>query len=227
MKKISTILKWIPPAFFALLILAGGASAIFFLLATILTLPIPKLQQFKKEKLKIGTGLTVLLSVILLVVGIMVSPTPPQDNDDEPSRSSISETDSSSTESSVTSSTEEKETATTTTSTEEEKTTTTTTPAITTTVETTTTTVTTPEPTIPEDSSFSITYLDVGQADAALVECDGHYMLIDGGNKGDSSIMYTVLKNAGITHLDIVVGTHAHEDHIGVFPAHLITQQQT
>lgn len=89
MKKISKILKWIPPAFFALLILAGGASAIFFLLATILTLPIPKLQQFKKEKLKIGTGLTVLLSVILLVVGIMVSPTPPQDNDDEPSRSSI------------------------------------------------------------------------------------------------------------------------------------------
>jgi len=218
MKKIGQILKWIPPAFFALLILAGGASAIFFLLATILTLPIPKLQQFKKEKLKIGTGLTVLLSVILLVVGIMVSPTPPQDNDDEPSRSSISETDSSSTESSVTSSTEEKETATTTTSTEEEKTTTTTTPAITTTVETTTTTVTTPEPTIPEDSSFSVTYLDVGQADAALVECDGHYMLIDGGNKGDSSIMYTVLKNAGITHLDIVVGTHAHEDHIGGLP---------
>ena len=49
MKKISTILKWIPPAFFALLILAGGTSAIFFLLATILTLPIPKLQQFKKN----------------------------------------------------------------------------------------------------------------------------------------------------------------------------------
>ncbi len=218
MKKISTILKWIPPAFFALLILAGGTSAIFFLLATILTLPIPKLQQFKKEKLKIGTGVTVLLSVILLVVGIMVSPTNPKDNDDEPSRSSISETDSSSTESSVTSSTEEKETTTTTTSTEEEKTTTTTTPAITTTVETTTTTVTTPEPTIPEDSSFSVTYLDVGQADAALVECDGHYMLIDGGNKGDSSLMYTVLKNAGITHLDIVVGTHAHEDHIGGLP---------
>lgn len=156
--------------------------------------------------------------MILLIVGIMVSPTPQKDNDDEPSRSSISETDSNSTESSVTSSTEEKEAATTTTSTEEEKTTTTTTPAITTTVETTTTTVTTPEPTIPEDSSFSVTYLDVGQADAALVECDGHYMLIDGGNKGDSSIMYTVLKNAGIIHLDIVVGTHAHEDHIGGLP---------
>ena len=64
-------------------------------------------------------------------------------------------------------------------------------------------------------SSFSIHFIDVGQADAALVECDGHYMLIDGGNKEDSSVIYTVLKNSGVNQLDIVVGTHAHEDHIG------------
>ncbi len=31
--------------------------------------------------------------------------------------------------------------------------------------------------------------------------------------------MYTFLKNSGITHLDIVVGTHAHEDHIGGQPS--------
>lgn len=43
---------------------------------------------------------------------------------------------------------------------------------------------------IPAGSSFSIHYIDVGQADAALVECDGHYMLIDGGNKGDSNVTY-------------------------------------
>lgn len=71
---------------------------------------------------------------------------------------------------------------------------------------------------LPEDSSFSIHFIDVGQADAALVECDGHYMLIDGGNKADSDIIYTVLKKANVTHLDIVVGTHAHEDHIGGIP---------
>ena len=41
-------------------------------------------------------------------------------------------------------------------------------------------------PTIPDNSTFNIHFIDVGQADAALVECDGHYMLIDGGNKGDS-----------------------------------------
>lgn len=43
-------------------------------------------------------------------------------------------------------------------------------------------------------------------------------MLIDGGNKGDSSLIYTVLKNSGVSYLDIVVGTHAHEDHIGGLP---------
>ena len=68
---------------------------------------------------------------------------------------------------------------------------------------------------IPDDSSFFIRFIDVGQADSALVSCDGHYMLIDGGNVADSSKIYTILKNSGIDNLDIVVGTHAHEDHIG------------
>ena len=69
---------------------------------------------------------------------------------------------------------------------------------------------------MPENgSSFSVRFIDVGQADAALVECDGHYMLIDGGNRGDSDVIYTVLKKAGADKLDMVVATHAHEDHIG------------
>lgn len=67
-------------------------------------------------------------------------------------------------------------------------------------------------------SSFSVHFIDVGQADAALVECDGHYMLVDGGNRGDSDVIYTVLKKAGADKLDIVVASHAHEDHIGGLP---------
>lgn len=47
----------------------------------------------------------------------------------------------------------------------------------------------------------------------ALVECDGHYMLIDGGNKADSNVIYSVLRNANVPKLDIVVGTHAHVLH--------------
>ena len=66
-----------------------------------------------------------------------------------------------------------------------------------------------------EDSYLEITYLDVGQADSALVECDGHFMLIDGGNVEDSNLIYSVLQREGASHLDVVVGTHAHEDHIG------------
>ncbi len=65
------------------------------------------------------------------------------------------------------------------------------------------------------ESSFRVHFIDVGQADAALVECDGETMLIDGGNAEDSNLMYTYLKKQGVDHLDYVIGTHAHEDHIG------------
>ena len=68
---------------------------------------------------------------------------------------------------------------------------------------------------LPENSTFSVKFIDVGQADAALIECDGHYMLIDGGNKDDSRLMYSLLERQNISHLDIVVGSHAHEDHVG------------
>lgn len=65
------------------------------------------------------------------------------------------------------------------------------------------------------NSTFEVHYIDVGQADAALVLCDGKAMLIDGGNADDSSLVYSYLKKLNIFHLDYVIGTHAHEDHIG------------
>lgn len=70
-------------------------------------------------------------------------------------------------------------------------------------------------PSIPEGSSFKVRFIDVGQADSALVMCDGKAMLIDGGNVGDSDVVAAVLKKQNISHLDYVVCTHAHEDHVG------------
>lgn len=71
------------------------------------------------------------------------------------------------------------------------------------------TTLTSPE------TGFEVHYIDVGEADSALIVCDGHAMLVDGGNVGDSSLIYTYLKNRGIDYLDYVICTHAHEDHVG------------
>lgn len=73
-------------------------------------------------------------------------------------------------------------------------------------------------PTLPQGSELQVRFLDVGQADAALVSCDGHHMLIDGGNRGDSNLIYAVLQREEISYLDMVVATHAHEDHIGGLP---------
>lgn len=66
-----------------------------------------------------------------------------------------------------------------------------------------------------ETAPFEIHFIDVGQADCALVICDDEYMLIDGGNKDDSSTVYTYLKKYNVTELDYIVATHAHEDHVG------------
>ena len=71
-----------------------------------------------------------------------------------------------------------------------------------------------PEP-LAEGSGFEVHFIDVGQADSALVICDGHYMLIDGGNAEDSDLVYAYLEQHGAKHLDCMVASHAHEDHIG------------
>ena len=69
-----------------------------------------------------------------------------------------------------------------------------------------------------KSSTFSIQFIDVGQGDSALVECDGRYMLIDGGDEAAGDTVYNVLEEKGIQHLDILVISHMHADHIGGLP---------
>lgn len=74
---------------------------------------------------------------------------------------------------------------------------------------------------VPDGSSFQVHFIDVGQADSALIICDGKAMLIDGGNRGDSDLIYSYLKQNGISHLEYLIGTHGHEDHVGGLAAGL------
>lgn len=67
----------------------------------------------------------------------------------------------------------------------------------------------------PENSTFEVHFIDVGQGDCSLVLCDGKAMLIDGGEASESSKVYAYLKKLGVDHLNYIVATHAHSDHIG------------
>ena len=80
-----------------------------------------------------------------------------------------------------------------------------------------------PEPTLAPSSTgnnvLTVHYIDVGQADCILLETDGQFMLIDGGNRDDSQLVVSYLEQQGVQELEAVVCTHAHEDHVGGLPS--------
>ena len=64
-------------------------------------------------------------------------------------------------------------------------------------------------------NNLEISYLDVGQADCILIRKNNRNILIDAGNNEDGDKLVNYFKENGIKKFDYVIGTHAHEDHIG------------
>lgn len=85
----------------------------------------------------------------------------------------------------------------------------------------------TPEGTQPPETSSSTTetqtgeeylyvsFIDVGQADCTLLKLGDCDILIDGGNVADGKAVVDYLNRQGVDDLELVISTHAHEDHSG------------
>lgn len=58
-------------------------------------------------------------------------------------------------------------------------------------------------------------FIDVGQADAIYIKDGNSNMMIDAGNNADGQLLVKYLQSLGVQEFKYVVGTHAHEDHIG------------
>ncbi|MCR6546863.1 MBL fold metallo-hydrolase [Dehalobacterium formicoaceticum] len=76
------------------------------------------------------------------------------------------------------------------------------------------------ESVLPESSGLlKVTFIDVDQGDSVLVQFpNGKSMLIDGGSGDMYGRVAAVLSDQKITKLDVVLGTHTDNDHIGSLP---------
>ncbi len=66
-----------------------------------------------------------------------------------------------------------------------------------------------------EDKRLDVHYLDVGQADAVYIGYGDFDMVIDGGNNEDGPFVVDYIKRQGVDTIELLVASHAHEDHIG------------
>ncbi len=67
-----------------------------------------------------------------------------------------------------------------------------------------------------DEGKLAVHFLDVGQGDAVFIAFpDGKTMLVDAGEEGCGSGIVNYIKRAGYEHIDCLVATHPHSDHIG------------
>jgi competence protein ComEC len=65
------------------------------------------------------------------------------------------------------------------------------------------------------EGKLIVHFIDVGDADSILIQQGKRNMLIDAGNDKDSEIIVEYLIKQGVKDIDILIGTHIDEDHIG------------
>lgn len=61
---------------------------------------------------------------------------------------------------------------------------------------------------------LEINYIDVGQGNAVLIKSNDKTLLIDGGNRSNSSYYYNFIKNKNVKKIDYMIASHYDEDHI-------------
>ncbi len=65
------------------------------------------------------------------------------------------------------------------------------------------------------DRELTVHFIDVGQADAILIDYGTYEVLIDGGNNKDGETIVSYLKNYVDGNLELMIATHPDADHIG------------
>lgn len=66
-----------------------------------------------------------------------------------------------------------------------------------------------------QEEQLKVHFIDVGDADSILIQQGNKNMLIDAGNDKDSDLIKEYLIKQGVCNIDILIGTHGDEDHIG------------
>ena len=69
--------------------------------------------------------------------------------------------------------------------------------------------------TIKDSSTVTVHFIDVGQGDSILIDALNKDVLIDGGPTSAGPTVLNYLGSAGVTHVQLMIATHVHEDHIG------------
>lgn len=66
-----------------------------------------------------------------------------------------------------------------------------------------------------DDMLLEVIFPQILNCDAAFLRCGGETMLVDCATQGQAVRIINMCKQLGITHIDRIVNTHPHEDHIG------------